>query len=133
MATNEELESLRHFAPAEFHHGELMSIAYLRWLDEVRDRYAFPIQLTNDGRTQEENNALLRKGASPNSRHLVGEAVDITFPPTAYHLWRLVEAVFQVPAPRPIELELVNSSIDQHVHVAWMGPGRSNKLLVKAD
>jgi hypothetical protein len=67
------------------------------------------------------------------SRHLVGQAVDMEFPPSSNHLWRLVEAVIKVAGERPIELELVNSAVDHHVHIAFLEPGRASKLLVKAD
>lgn len=121
----------KYFKLSEFHHPELMNADFVEWLNKVRFEYGFPIQLTSDARTAEENAAA--SGSSPTSRHLVGEAVDIRFPPTAYHVWRLVEAVMKMQVARPVELELVNSARDSHVHIAWLQPGRASSLIVTAD
>ena len=125
--------SLTYFKASEFKHPELVSYAFAVFLDDVRRAYGYPIQITNDARTAAENQALLPHGASLTSRHLYGEAVDIRFPPTSQHLWKLVSAVFKVAGDRAIELELVNSRLDQHVHIAFLPLGVTSKLLVKAD
>src|SRR5437764_11274818 len=120
----------RYFALAEFRHPELMSEEFVAWLDRVRAEYGFPLTLTSDGRTAAEN--AVASGSSPSSRHLCGEAVDAAFPPTANHLWLFVQAVMRCAAARPIELELVHSHRDSHVHVAWLQPGRASSLIVAA-
>lgn len=131
MATLEQVKTLKWFKWAEFRHPELCDFQFLYFLDQVREEYGWPIRLTSDARTPEENVAA--SGHSETSRHLVGQAVDMEFPPTSNHLWRLAEAVFKVAGERVIELELVNSAVDQHVHIAFLQPGRASKLLVKAD
>lgn len=121
----------RFFKLREFKHPELMSADFVAWLNKVREEYGFPMVLTSDGRTPAENAALLDKGASPSSRHLVGEAVDIAYPPTANHAWLLVQAVMSAPTTRSVELELVPA--DGHVHIAWLQLGRAPALIVATD
>ena len=130
--TPEQAETLLHFKWSEFKHADLMDFAFCTFLDEVRDAYGFPIVLTNDGRTPAENDALRAQGSAPNSRHLAGQAVDMRLPPTSNHLWRLVEAIVEAShkcSERAIELELAQ----QHLHLAWLEPGRASKLFVSAD
>jgi len=125
------LVDTRFFKLSEFRHPELMNADFVTWLNAIREEYGFPIVLTSDGRTPEENAAA--SGSSPTSRHLVGEAIDMEFPPTANHTWLLVQAVLQTPTMRPIELELVHSAADAHVHIAWLPLGRASSLIVSAD
>jgi len=129
--TPEQAATLRHFKWSEFHHPELMDYAFCTFVDDVRHEFGFPVVLTSDARTANENAAA--SGSRPTSRHLAGQAVDFKFPPTANHLWLLVAAVMRCMRAPPVELELVNSAQDQHVHLAWLEPGRASKLLVKAD
>jgi peptidase M15-like protein len=129
--TPEQAKTLKFFKWSEFKHPELFDYAFAVFIDQVRYEYGWPIVLTSDARTLAENNAA--SGHSVTSRHLVGQAVDMEFPPSSNHLWRLVEAVIKVAGERPIELELVNSAVDHHVHIAFLEPGRASKLLVKAD
>lgn len=49
---------LKHFAPWEFDHPELMDGAFLRDLDELRERCGFPLRVNDDARTQSEHEAL---------------------------------------------------------------------------
>jgi len=129
--TPAQAASLKFFKPTEWRHADLVSYAFAVYLDDVRREYGYPIVLTSDARTAAENAAA--SGHSPTSRHLYGEAVDTRFPPTSQHLWKLVHAVFKVAGDRAIELELVNSTVDQHVHIAFLPLGQTSKLLVKAD
>lgn len=129
--TPEQCATLRWFKWNEFRHPEGMDFGFVKWLDQVRHEYGWPLVLTSDFRTPLENAAA--SGSALYSRHLVGQAVDMKFPPTSFHVWRLVKAVMDVPVAEPIELELVNSDRDQHVHVAWLKPGQASKLVVAAD
>ena len=129
--TPEQGSTLRFFKWGEFHHPELMDYAFCVFLDHVRYEYGFPLVLTSDARTSAENAAA--SGHAANSRHLVGQAVDMVFPPTAQHLWQLVAAVFSVAGDRPVELELVHSAQDRHVHVAFLEAGKASTLIVAAD
>src|SRR5438132_11143353 len=105
----------RYFKLSEFRHPELMDLDFVAWLNKVRAEYGFPLTLTSDARTPEENAAA--SGSSPTSRHLVGQAIDAEFPPTANHVWHLVQAVMTVADAHPIELELVNGPSDRHIHL----------------
>lgn len=127
------LSSLRWFHEREFKHFDLMDPTFLSFLDDVRDAYGWPITLTSDARTLAENDAA--SGSSPTSRHLVGEAVDMKYPPTAEHTWKLVAAVLDVARHynRAIELELVHSARDQHVHLAFRPLGTTSKIIVAGD
>jgi len=124
--TPEQGVTLKHFKWREWKHPELMDFAFTQFLDAVRTEYGFPIVLTSDARTPAENAAA--SGSSPSSRHLVGQAVDIRFPPTANHLWLLVHAVYSCQRASPIELELVHGPADSHVHIAWEVLGRASSL-----
>jgi uncharacterized protein YcbK (DUF882 family) len=131
---------LRHFVPSEFDHPERMEPELLRWLDDVRERAGIPFFLTDDYRTVEENQKLLDRGASPNSLHLRGRAVDFIVKPfNEYSLFLVAQAVMQlldgIPAGVAVELELVYSKRDKHIHIAWTEPGalRAHRLLVRAD
>ena len=113
-------------------HPEGMSFSFMQYLDDVRADFGYPMRLTSDFRTPEHNATL--PGHSPRSRHLVGEAVDVAWPPTANHVWMLVEAVIaQKRAGIPVELELVHSDRDRHIHIAFLEPGQSSRIIVAAD
>ena len=146
---------------ADLRHPDGMSYSFMQFLDDVRAEYGWPLNVTSDFRTPEENTAA---GGVADSRHLVGQAVDVAFPPTANHLWLLVEAIFKYRRAAPIELELVDGlsakalaqntlsrlrhelkreptaqeladgiHVDQHVHVAWKRPGQASALIVAAE
>jgi hypothetical protein len=122
---------LRWFAPSEFRHPELVQDVAAVWLDDIREYADFPLVLTSDARTAEENAAA--SGSSPTSLHLLGRAFDLQYPATAEHVWRLVEAVFVISGSRPVELELVHSATDQHVHLGLLVEERESRLIVRAD
>src|SRR6266850_2086151 len=107
--------TLRHFALTEFHHPDLVQNEAAVWLDDIRESCGFPLTITSDARTSEENAAA--SGSSPTSLHLQGRAFDLRYPGTPEEVWRLVEAVFVVSGHRAVELELVHSATDSHVHI----------------
>src|SRR5205807_9664474 len=118
----------RYFALAEFHHPELMDEAFVTWLNKVRAEYGFPLTLTSDARTPEENAAA--SGSSPTSLHLLGRAFDLQWVDDPERLWRLVDAVYLVSGERPVELELVNSARDRHVQLGlYPDDGHHSRLL----
>lgn len=123
--------TLRHFALTEFRHPELLDNAAATWLDDIRELCGFPLIITSDARTPEENAAA--SGSSPTSLHLTGRAFDLRYPKTAEEVWRLVDAVYLASGERAVELELVHSSQDKHVHIALLPVGKSSRLIVKAD
>ncbi len=122
--------SLRHFQPSEFKHPELILDAAAVWLDDIREYADFPLVLTSDARTAEENAAA--SGSSPTSLHLLGRAFDLRYPDTPEHVWELVAAVFVVSGHRSVELELVHSAQDSHVHLGLYPDARESRLLVQA-
>src|SRR5437879_247915 len=107
--------TLRHFQPSEFRHPELVQDAAAVWLDDIREYADFPLVLTSDARTPEENAAA--SGSSPTSLHLLGRAFDLKYPDSPEQVWLFVEAVFIVSGSRPVELELVHSAVDSHLHI----------------
>lgn len=122
---------LKHFAVSEFRHPELVQEVAARMLDEIRDHYGHPLVLTSDARTQAENDAA--SGSSPTSLHLQGRAFDMKWIPDPVLLWRFVDAVFLVAGGDPVELELVNSATDKHLHFAVLPAGKQSRLLIRAD
>lgn len=123
--------TLRHFALTEFRHPTLVDNAAAIWLDDIRDACGFPLVLTSDARTPEENAAA--SGSSPTSLHLTGRAFDLRYPKTAEEVWRFVDAVLLCSGERPVELELVNSAQDKHLHIALLAAGNVSRLIVRAD
>jgi len=122
---------LRWFRPREFRHPELVEAEAAHFLDAVRETYGAPLVLTSDARTPEENAAA--RGSSPTSLHLQGRAFDLQWIPDPEALWRLVDAVYLVAGRNPIELELVNSVTDKHIHLGCLASGRVSRLLIRAD
>lgn len=123
--------TLRHFALREFRHPELVQDAAAIWLDDIRDAYGAPLILTSDARTPAENAAA--SGSSPTSLHLQGRAFDLRYPASPELVWQFVDAVLLVSGARPVELELVNSAQDKHIHIALLPEGRQSRILVRAD
>ena len=122
---------MRWFRPREFRHPELVEAEAAHFLDAVRETYGAPLVLTSDARTPEENAAA--RGSSPTSLHLQGRAFDLQWIPDPEALWRLVDAVYLVAGRNPIELELVNSVTDKHIHLGCLASGRVSRLLIRAD
>lgn len=127
----EEAKKLRWFKWEEFKHPELMDLAFVSFVDDVRQEYGFPLHRTSDARTAEENAS--SPGSSITSRHLVGQAMDFKFPPTKHHLWQFVAAVMRCQRAQPIELEIVHGPTDSHIHLAWLPAGRASALEVALD
>lgn len=123
--------TLRHFALSEFRHPERVQNDAAVFLDDVRESCGFSLTITSDARTPEENAAA--SGSSPTSLHLTGRAFDLRYPATDELVWRLVDAVMLVSGQRPVELELVHSAIDKHVHLALLPADRQSRLEVRAD
>jgi len=123
--------TLRHFQPSEFRHPELVQNDAAVWLDDIRDLCGFPLIVTSDARTPAENAAA--SGSSPTSLHLQGRAFDLRYPKTTEEVWRFVAAVFLASGERPVELELVNSAQDRHLHIALLPAGKTSRLIVRAD
>lgn len=124
---------LRFFKLDEFRHPELVANDAAVFLDTVRSVCGFALTLTSDARTPEENAAA--SGSSPTSWHLQGRAFDLRYPDSAEKVWKLTKAVFVCAADRGVELELVNSATDKHVHLAVFPPGdpRPSRLVIRAD
>ena len=122
---------LRWFKASEFRHPTLVENGAAVWLDDIREACGFPLVLTSDARTPAENAAA--SGSSPTSLHLQGKAFDLRYPKSAEDVWRFVDAVLLASGERPVELELVNSAIDKHLHIALLPEGKSSRLIVRAD
>jgi len=102
---------LQHFRAGEFQHPDLMQVAFLRWLDRVRERAGVPFHITNDYR--------------PNGKglHGLGMAVDLNSRPwRAAQKWRVMAAVAFLAheAPGAVEFEPVYNADpkqDRHWHI----------------
>jgi hypothetical protein len=127
---------MEHFDADEFKHPDKMDTTFLLFLDKTRDKVTFVFALTNDARTQEENAKLLTQGASPNSLHMRGRAVDFSWPKEKpweefFALTTACKAARDMlPTHFGIELELV---LDKHVHLGLFPDDRSDKLIIAAD
>jgi hypothetical protein len=123
---------LRHFAPTEFRHPELVDDSAAIWLDDIRQHFGAPLTLTSDARIPEEN--AVASGSSSTSLHLLGRAFDLRWLDDPDALWRFVDAVMLVSGTRPVELELVNSAQDRHIHLGLYPNGsHHSRLLIRAD
>jgi hypothetical protein len=109
-------EDLTHFSRGEFLHPDALDVAFLRWLDRVRDRAGVPFVVTNDARPGGE----MPTGAASKSLHKRGRAVDLRSRDwSAQEKWAVVAAIFALAeeAPGKVELEMVHSPTDQHFHL----------------
>ena len=131
MATREQVATLRWFRWEEFRHLELMDYQFLILLDDIRFSYGSPMVLTSDARTPEENASI--PGSSPTSLHLQGKAIDIRYPPTTTAAWNLVRAIMAVAGDRSIELELVYSKTDKHIHLGLLRDDQASRLVIAAE
>jgi hypothetical protein len=122
---------LRYFRPSEFRNGDLVDNDAVRYLDEVRHRYGFPLYLTSDARLAGD----APPGASKTSLHYDGRAFDLRWIQPAHRLFHFTKCAMEVAAERGvrIELELVNSLRDRHVHIGLQRPGVENELIIAAD
>lgn len=125
------LPSLRYFRPAEFQHAELVDADAATYLDEVRHRYGFPLYVTDDARVVGDR----PPGSSPSSLHYQGRAFDLRWIQPGHRLYHFTKCAMEVAAERRvcIELELVNSLTDRHIHIGLQKPGVENELIVAGD
>lgn len=135
--TPEQLATLSHFAVTEFRHPELVDYSAATFLDQLRGAYGAPIVLTSDARTKAENDAA--PGSSPTSLHLLGRAFDLRWPGNEEQAWKFLAAFFRTlgwtpPATeRAVELELVYSKTDKHVHFGLYPSQRPSRLIVSGE
>jgi len=133
----EQLATITHFPPAEWRHPELVDYSAATLLNSWRDAAGVPFTLTSDGRTAAENAAA--SGSSPTSLHLLGRAFDIRWPGNEEVIWRVLEGLFLALGWKPpqdkrsIELEMVHSDRDKHLHLGSFADGRPSRLIVTAD
>lgn len=125
------LPELRWFRPAEFRNRPLVDAEAARYLDEVRHRYGFPLYITSDARLATD----APPGSSKTSLHYTGRAFDLKWIAPAHRLFHFVACCIEVAAEWGvrIELELVNSLRDRHIHIGLQPPGKEHELIVAAD
>ena len=119
---------LRHFQRAEFHHPDEMDVAFLRWLDRVREESGVLMTITDDFRPADT----MPEGASTTSLHFRGRAVDIRSRDwSVTEKWDLMRAVMTLAdeAPGKVELEQVYSPTDKHWHIGVNDRGVNHHLL----
>lgn len=122
---------LRYFTRAEFRNPDLVDNDAALFLDELRHRHGFPLHLTDDAREPDA----APPGSSKSSMHYRGRAFDLKWIQPAHRLYNFVECAMQLARERGvhIELEIVNSLRDRHVHIALQPPGVWDELIVAAD
>lgn len=125
--TPEQAKTLKWFKWSEFDHPEKMDYAFVKYVDDVREEYGFPLVVSSDYRTAAHNK---RVGGVSTSRHLFGQAMDFMAPPDAAHLWLLVVAVVKAQRAFPVEFEVVPLQDNRHVHIAWLPTGKASKFLI---
>lgn len=125
------LPALVYFSPAEFRHPALVDSEAAYFLDDVRRQFGFPLYVTDDARMPEDR----PPGSSPSSLHYAGRAFDLKWIQPATKLFHFVDVAMRVAAERQlnIELELVNSLKDRHVHLGVQKPGHESELIVASD
>jgi len=125
------LPELRWFSRAEFRHPDLVDGDAAKFLDEVRWRYGFPLYITDDARMPEDR----PPGSSPSSLHYAGRAFDLKWIQPATKLFHFTKCAMEVAAERQvnIELEIVNSLKDRHIHLGVQKPGVESELIVASD
>lgn len=125
------LPAMRHFAPAEFHHPDLVDADAARYLDAVRDRYGQPLFITDDARLPTE----APSGSVASSLHYLGRAFDLHWISPGSRLARFMESVVAVAGEWGVDYELgfVNSLKDRHVHLGLQKPGIPSEVYVAAD
>lgn len=118
---------LKHFAQAEFTHPEVMDVAFLRWLDRVREHAGVRFVITSDGRPGDDG------------LHGRGMAVDLDSRVwDATQKWRVTTALVLLAgeAPGAVEFEPVynaDRTKDRHWHIAVdPRPGKTHEF-VEAD
>lgn len=129
---------LRHFKVSEFSHPERVNLTAAEMLDELRDQFGEPLHITDAARVPGEP---LPPGAAGNSLHYVGQAFDLrTKDFTAEQMFRLLSAAINVSLwiargqKSGVEIEVVSSSTDHHLHIGFFLGARSfNTLIVRAE
>jgi hypothetical protein len=117
MITSEDT-ALSYFSISEFKHPELIDPEAFTLLNEIRHAAGFPIVVTDDARTPEDQ----PEGHSETSLHLIGRAFDLrTRNLSKFQMYTLVDAILVIAVEYEvkIELELVSSSTDKHLHVGF--------------
>jgi hypothetical protein len=105
-----------------------MDVAFLRWLDRVRERAGVPMVVTDDARPA----GTMPAGASATSLHFRGRAVDLRSRDwTAVQKWSIASAIvfLAADAPGKVEFEQVYSLTDRHWHLGVDEQGVNHKLI----
>lgn len=124
------------FAKGEFKHPDQVNQEAYDFLVKVRRRYAKPMVLTDDARVPTDKPL----GFSETSLHYKGQAFDLRARDMSWvDMWNLVEAImfeaFLLPKEKQgVELELVWSETDKHVHIAiWLDGKHKNTLELRLE
>ena len=123
---------LRHFTAAEFQFPDVMDIAFLRWLDRVREEAGVPMIITDDGRPS----GVMPEGASKTRLHFRGRAVDIRSRDwSVTQKWDLSAAIHLLAddAPGKVEFEQVYSDADKHWHLGVDDRGVNHELIERNE
>lgn len=117
------------FAKIEFRHPEIVDQDAYDNLVKLRRSYGRPLTLTDDGRLPSEAPV----GASTTSLHYKGRAFDLRSKfMTEEGLFKFVWAAM-TNFPTGMELELVQSPTDQHIHVGFFLDNRLSRLELRLE
>lgn len=133
----EQWDTIRHFAASEFWRPADMDAEFVVFLDGVRQAYGFPLTITSDARTLEEEEALPGHAEPASSSLHVAEpalgrwarAVDLSWITDGVQRWAFVAAVLRVANGRGVELELVPFGGNRHVHLGLYRDARPSVLI----
>lgn len=125
------------FKLRELKHPEVVNQTALELLSEIREQADQPLVITDDGRLPTEHPT----GSVADSLHYKGQAFDLRIKDkSAEELFRFVRAVVNVAdwvcrgAKSGVEIELVSSVTDHHLHVGfWLGVRSFNTFIVRAE
>lgn len=127
---------LKWFKLTEFKHPELVNEQAAFLLDEIREQYGRPLVLTDDARLP----GVVPEGGSLTSLHFKGQAFDLRSRDMSDEdMWKLVTSVFNVATwvargqKEGVELEIVSSPTDHHIHLGFFLGAARNRLLIRAE
>lgn len=123
------------FKTDKFKHIERVDQECLNRLDLIREEFELPIVITDDAREEDENPS---GGAGDQSLHRKGRAFDLRvrdYTPQQYFALLTVIILLAQYYDWNIQLELVSSAVDKHLHIGWYEDGETkpSTLTVRAD
>jgi len=126
---------LKWFSAGEFRNPDLLDPAFLYFLDSVRSRAGFPLVITSDARTLEQEIALPAHAEPPESSlHVaapLARAVDLAWIGDPVGRWKFERAVFATADALGVSVELEHEFPGEaHHHLGLFRDNRPSRLLL---